>query len=77
MNLVTQAWLWLTDSANWVGISGIPNRLVEHITVTFLALLVALIIAVPIGMIIGHTAAALRWWVRLLVACVRFRPWVC
>lgn len=35
MNLVTQAWLWLTDSANWVGISGIPNRLVEHITVTF------------------------------------------
>src|SRR5690625_997486 len=55
MNLVTQAWLWLTDSANWVGISGIPNRLVEHITVTFLALLVALIIAVPIGMIIGHT----------------------
>ena len=55
MNLVTQAWLWLTDSANWVGISGIPNRLVEHITVTFFALLVALIIAVPIGMIIGHT----------------------
>lgn len=55
MNLVTQAWTWLIDPAHWSGVSGIPNRLSEHIIVTFLALLVALIIALPIGAMIGHS----------------------
>src|SRR5699024_9397247 len=35
MNLVAQAWHWLTDPAHWTGIAGIPNRLAEHVTVTF------------------------------------------
>src|SRR5690625_2938353 len=55
MNLVAQAWHWLTDPAHWTGISGIPNRLAEHVTVTFAALVVAAIIAIPAGLIIGHT----------------------
>ncbi|WP_313678826.1 ABC transporter permease [Corynebacterium stationis] len=55
MNLVAQAWQWLTDPAHWTGIAGIPNRLAEHVTVTFAALVVAAIIAIPAGLIIGHT----------------------
>src|SRR5690625_4238969 len=55
MNLVTEAWLWLSDPAQWSGVSGISNRLLEHVAVTFAALLVAALIAVPVGLIIGHT----------------------
>lgn len=55
MNLGAQAWQWLTDPAHWTGIAGIPNRLAEHVTVTFAALVVAAIIAIPAGLIIGHT----------------------
>lgn len=55
MNLVSQGWQWLTDPAHWTGIAGIPNRLAEHVTVTFAALVVAAIIAIPAGLIIGHT----------------------
>lgn len=55
MNLVAQGWQWLTDPAHWTGIAGIPNRLAEHVSVTFAALVVAAIIAIPAGLIIGHT----------------------
>src|SRR5699024_4969674 len=55
MNLVAQAWHWLTDPAHWTGIAGIPNRLAEHVSVTFAALVVAAISSIPAGLIIGHT----------------------
>jgi len=46
---------FLTDPANWTGPTGIPNRLVEHLQISFLAVIVALVIALPIGLYIGHT----------------------
>lgn len=46
---------WLTDPANWQGIEGIPNRLVQHIGYTVIAMLIALVIAIPLGLWIGHT----------------------
>ena len=46
---------YLLDPAHWTGPQGIPVRLVEHIFYTVLTLLIALVIAVPIGAWIGHT----------------------
>jgi osmoprotectant transport system permease protein len=46
---------YLFDPANWSGIQGIPMRLVEHLGYTALTLLIALVIAVPVGAWIGHT----------------------
>jgi len=46
---------WLRDPAHWSGSNGIPIRLVEHLGYTGLALLIALVIAVPLGLVIGHT----------------------
>lgn len=46
---------WFTDPAHWSGSNGVPARLLEHLGYTGLALLVALVIAVPMGLIIGHT----------------------
>ena len=46
---------YLFDPAHWTGSQGIPVRLVEHLYYTALTLLIALVIAVPIGAWIGHT----------------------
>ena len=46
---------FLFDPAHWTGSQGIPARLVEHLGYTALTLLIALVIAVPLGAWIGHT----------------------
>ncbi len=46
---------WLTDPANWQGPGGIPIRLGEHLWLSVIALLVALVVAIPIGLYVGHT----------------------
>jgi len=49
------AWDWLTTVANWSGSGGVWARLIQHLWYTFLALAIALVIALPIGAVIGHT----------------------
>ncbi len=46
---------FLTDPANWQGTTGIPNRLQEHLVISGLSILLATLIAFPIGLYIGHT----------------------
>jgi osmoprotectant transport system permease protein len=46
---------WLTDPANWSGGEGIPLRLWEHVYYSGLALLFASLVAVPLGLWVGHT----------------------
>ena len=46
---------FLTDPANWTGTTGIPNRLQEHLVISGLSILLATLIAFPIGLYIGHT----------------------
>ena len=49
------AWHWLTQAQQWHGPSGIPARLAEHLGYTGLALALAAVIALPLGVAIGHT----------------------
>ena len=46
---------YLTDPAHWNGPAGIPTRLLEHTEYTLIALAVAAAIALPLGLLIGHT----------------------
>lgn len=46
---------WFADPAHWVGPSGVPARVGEHLYYTVIALAVAAVIAVPIGALVGHT----------------------
>ncbi|WP_236567232.1 ABC transporter permease [Nocardia sp. CY41] len=55
MNLFLDAWHYFTDSANWSGPSGIGTRIVQHLWYSFLAVAVSAVIAVPLGLLIGHT----------------------
>nr|BFE83156.1 ABC transporter permease [Planobispora longispora] len=43
------------NPANWSGPDGIPLRFAEHLEFTGLSLLIATLIAVPLGLWIGHT----------------------
>jgi osmoprotectant transport system permease protein len=50
-----QLFEFFADPSNWEGTSGIPNRLVEHIILSLLAVGTASVIALPLGFYIGHT----------------------
>lgn len=55
MNLIDQAIEFLADPTNWTGASGIPQRMLEHLGYTGLTMAIALVIAVPLGLWVGHT----------------------
>jgi len=46
---------FFSDPTHWQGTLGIPNRLFEHLVISGLSILVATLIAIPIGLFIGHT----------------------
>jgi osmoprotectant transport system permease protein len=43
------------DPANWAGQAGIPNRLLEHLDISGVAIAVATLVGLPLGLYIGHT----------------------
>jgi osmoprotectant transport system permease protein len=55
MDILTAAAQWLADPAHWQGANGIPSRLVEHIALSAGSLLLAGLVAMPLGLWIGHT----------------------
>jgi osmoprotectant transport system permease protein len=48
-------WQYLTDPFNWSGPEGITNRILQHIWYTAAAVGLAAVIALPVGLWIGHT----------------------
>lgn len=46
---------WFADPASWRGSNGVPTRLAEHLYYSALATLAALVIALPPGLVAGHT----------------------
>ena len=48
-------WRWLTDGAHWQGPDGITTRVLEHLEYSVISLLAAAVVAIPLGLVIGHT----------------------
>jgi osmoprotectant transport system permease protein len=55
MSFLIYAWNWLRQPAQWHGADGIPARILEQLGYSGLALLIAGVIALPLGVAIGHT----------------------
>jgi osmoprotectant transport system permease protein len=60
MSFFSWAWDWITNSANWHGNGtgqdgNIPQQLLAHLGYSALPLLIAAAIAVPLGVLTGHT----------------------
>jgi osmoprotectant transport system permease protein len=46
---------WFNDPENWWGPDGLVIRIREHLTYTAIILVIAILIALPLGLLIGHT----------------------
>ncbi len=55
MSVFSDTFAWLADPKHWAGAAGIPARLGEHLQYTGLVMLIAVAIAVPVGLYVGHT----------------------
>ncbi|MFG2960936.1 ABC transporter permease [Streptomyces sp. NPDC048291] len=51
---------WLFDSRNWSGADGVPARVAEHLEYSVAAVALALLIALPLGLAVGHTGHGRR-----------------
>lgn len=55
MNFLSNALGYIFTASHWAGSSGLGVRIGEHLEYTALAVLAAVVIAVPLGLFIGHT----------------------
>lgn len=55
MTLLLQALAFIVDPANLLGDKGILPRLVDHLLYTGLAMVVAMAIGIPLGLLVAHT----------------------
>jgi osmoprotectant transport system permease protein len=58
MDALTGTIEWLTTADNWWGPAGILQRIWEHLQYSLLAVGLAVLIALPAGLVIGHTGRA-------------------
>ncbi|HEU5110367.1 MAG TPA: ABC transporter permease [Micromonosporaceae bacterium] len=54
MNTIEEAIRWLNDPLNWTNPGGILDRLGEHLVIAGAAVALACLIAVPLGLWLGH-----------------------
>ena len=55
MAFLAEAFEWFTTAANWWGSEGMVHRLQEHVGMSAAALATAMVIALPLGLVLGHT----------------------
>jgi osmoprotectant transport system permease protein len=55
MSFIEQAVSYLFTASNWFGPVGLAARTLEHLQYTAAAVAVSALIAIPVGMIVGHT----------------------
>lgn len=55
MSFLGEVARWFGDPAHWQGPQGIPVRVLEHVQYSGFAIAVALVIALPIALYLGHT----------------------
>jgi osmoprotectant transport system permease protein len=53
--VITEIVVWLSDPANWVGTGGLAVQTALHVYYCVVSVLAASVIAVPLGLYIGHT----------------------
>lgn len=54
MSFFSWAWDWITQGANWHGAGSILHQVLAHLGYSGLSLLIAALIALPAGVLIGH-----------------------
>ncbi len=60
MEFLGEVAAWFADPASWEGRNSIPLRLWEHVSLSVTALAMGMLIALPIGLAIGHSGRGAR-----------------
>lgn len=55
MGVIADVAAWFGDPAHWRGTGGVPNRVLEHLSLSGKAMVVALLLALPVALLLGHT----------------------
>ncbi|MCS6800340.1 MAG: ABC transporter permease [Chloroflexota bacterium] len=55
MTLLEALIAWFTTPAHWQGSDGIPTRIAEHLWISAVSVGIAVFVALPLGLFIGHT----------------------
>jgi osmoprotectant transport system permease protein len=55
IHFLSQVANWFGDGSHWQGTAGIPHRLQEHMSMSAIVVVCALVVALPIGLLTGHT----------------------
>jgi osmoprotectant transport system permease protein len=55
MDFIADVVDFFTTASNWWGVDGIVHRVQDHVVMSAAALLTAMAIALPIGLVLGHT----------------------
>lgn len=53
--MIPETLAWFADAAHWSGPAGVPARVLEHLGYVAVSLALALVVAVPVGLFVGHT----------------------
>lgn len=51
----TEVGQWFADPLNWSGPTSVPVRLLEHLRLSAIPMLIATLVALPLGLFVGHT----------------------
>ncbi|WP_028477243.1 ABC transporter permease [Nocardia sp. CNY236] len=54
MSVFLDAWHYFAEGANWRGPAGIGTRIIQHLYYSVVTVAVSAVIAVPLGLLIGH-----------------------
>jgi osmoprotectant transport system permease protein len=54
MSFLSDVASWFNDRVNWRGSSGLIHLVYQHVVISLLAVAIALVIALPLGLILGH-----------------------
>jgi osmoprotectant transport system permease protein len=55
VSFLAAALAWLLDPLHWTGADGIPTRIGEHLFLSAVPVIAAVLVALPLGLYIGHT----------------------
>ncbi|QKJ85242.1 Glycine betaine ABC transport system permease protein [Paramixta manurensis] len=65
MTLLSNLWLWLQVRDHWLGSDGLLPRLAEHLWYVAISMLIASLIALPLGIFLGHRRRGAAWVINL------------
>jgi osmoprotectant transport system permease protein len=54
VDFLERIWQWFDNGDHWTGAEGVPHLLWQHVQISFIAVVVSVAVALPVGLVLGH-----------------------